>query len=204
LVTPVRERAFREALARVQADLRFNSGLIVPYPFPQLTLVDGPEGGMEYPMLIMSSGDSRVGHEIWHQWFPMLVGSDESRFAFLDEGLASYLSAVSESVRGHRRGAPVARPRMLVPLLRPEAPDEPDLLAALYGYSRTGEMMRALRDSVGDSTLVRALRQYANAWRHRHATPWDFMLAIERGVGLDLRAFWHRWLYTVEAPTQPR
>jgi len=60
-----------------------------PYPWPNLTIVDGPEKGMEYPMFVMSE-PGLYAHEILHQWWPMAIGTDERRYAFMDEGVANW------------------------------------------------------------------------------------------------------------------
>lgn len=198
LMTPANASRVPSVNATVRRDLVANSARVARYPFPGLTLVDGPEGGMEYPMLIMSNGDDRLGHELWHQWFPMLVGTDESRFAFLDEGFATFLASRSFNDPATSAARPGSGTPPRVPLLHLESPSEPHALAALYGYSRGAAMLGALRDTLGDSLFLRALREYTGAWRGRHATPWDFMNAVERSSGRELSAFWRRWLYSTE------
>lgn len=81
---------YREALIEAGRAMDRLTSVLGPPNTRNHVLVDGPEGGMEYPGLTMSHGD-RMPHEISHQWFPMTVGTDESRYNFLDEGLASFL-----------------------------------------------------------------------------------------------------------------
>src|SRR5581483_1365027 len=67
---------------------------VMPYDFPQATVADGPENGMEYPMIIFSgAGFGVVTHELGHQWFPMMVGSNETWYGWQDEGFNVYIDA---------------------------------------------------------------------------------------------------------------
>jgi hypothetical protein len=200
LHTDARRSAFAEAAAILRHDLRFDSELIAPYPFPQHTLVDGPEGGMEYPMLTMSHGGGLTSHELWHQWFPMLVGTDEGRYGFMDEGLAGYLSVLSDEARLGRDRRPSTTPAraIAVPLLDANAPSSPRPEAIVSGYSRPGRMLRALEGMVGGERVAQALAAYASAWAYKHPTPWDFMAFMEQALGVELDAFWYRWFYSTE------
>ena len=78
--------------------LEFYSALWIPYAFPQFTQVDGPEDGMEYPMLTMSGpGFGVTDHEIGHQWWPMMVGINETWYGWMDEGFNQYMNILSEA-----------------------------------------------------------------------------------------------------------
>lgn len=193
--TPERESQLDE----VRHSLEFNSGLLVPYAYPQHTLIDGPEGGMENPMLTMSDGTRHV-HELWHQWFPMMVGTDESRYAFLDEGFANSLSGTTVAAHtGQPRASTfTSHPRMLFPLLTREDPQSPNIFLALYGYGRPAPMFRALADVVGHDRMIAALREYTAVWQFKHPTPWDFMFTMDHALERDLSAFWYKWLFTTE------
>ena len=93
--------------------LEFYSRLWMPYTYPSLTQVDGPEGGMEYPMFIMAAGST--DHEIGHQWWPMMVNTNETWYGFMDEGFNNWMNTLSAADRrgtggGAGRGtAPDAR-----------------------------------------------------------------------------------------------
>lgn len=184
----------------LRLDLNFNSSLLTPYAFPQLTLIGGPEGGMEYPMLIMSDGLPSA-HEIWHQWFPMTVGSNETLYAFLDEGFASFLAGVTTVGRDRRTYVPRARARRSdTPLIPPDdqvSTESLAALAAMSGYVRPTAMFGALIDLVGHDQMFKALKEYAATWSFRHPSPWDFMFSMSRSLGRNLDAFWYRWLFSV-------
>src|SRR6185436_4454675 len=76
--------------------LEFYSKLWAPYPFPQMTLQDGPSNGMEYPMVI-NSNSVPADHETGHQWWPMVVGTNETRYGWMDEGFNQYMNELSDA-----------------------------------------------------------------------------------------------------------
>lgn len=96
---------FRQQGSTGQHALLFYSNLWMPYAWNQMTQVDGPEGGMEYPMFIMASGST--DHELGHQWWPMMVGVNETWYGFMDEGFNQYMNTLSNADRtaGGRGGA---------------------------------------------------------------------------------------------------
>jgi hypothetical protein len=152
-------------------------------------------------MLTMFGVGGPLDHEVWHQWFPVTVGTDEARYSFLDEGVATFLTGITSATRS---GSPLggrlqgSRRALQVPLISPDRPDDPDWRAAVFGYSRVTPMLSALADSVGDDRLMDALGGYTSAWRLKHPSPWDFMFFMNRALNKDFTAFWYRWLFTTE------
>jgi hypothetical protein len=200
LYTAANASTYENAGAILRHDLAFNSSLMMPYAYPQHTLLDGPEGGMEYPMLTMSDG-TRLSHELWHQWFPMMVGSNETWYSFMDEGFATLLAGVSESARlGSTWDCrPVGSGReMEAPLIWADDRDPPSVLAALYGYGRPARMFCALGERIGHEALLQALSNYGKAWRFKHPSPWDFMFFMNQASGHDLGGFWYRWIFSTK------
>jgi hypothetical protein len=171
------------------------SSLVMPYAWLSHVLVDGPEGGMEYPGLTMSHGDI-IAHELTHQWFPMMVGTDETRFDFLDEGFASFYPLAMS-------GGDVARVRSERAAIEPFLVGN-DLRSVRFvmGYGRGSQMLHALAARVGAPRLLAALQAYAIDWRFKHPSPWDFMASMERSLGEELEAFWLQWLFSIEAVVQ--
>ena len=102
LYVPGHAAPYAAAGPTVRHALEFYSRLWMPYAFPQLTIVDGPEHGMEYPMFIMSSVGAS-DHETGHQWWPMMVGVNETWYGFMDEGFNQYMNRLS---RFDRQGKP--------------------------------------------------------------------------------------------------
>jgi hypothetical protein len=197
-----------------QWSIRTYSALFHRYPYPQATSVAGPVGGMEYPMFVMVHYDDApqgafgtIDHEHGHEWFPMIVGSNERRYAWMDEGLNTYINAFSIERRYAARDSS-AWPRLIgnwreavergiqSPLMTVPDRIEPAALGAM-GYRKPGAVMLALRNHViGRETFDAALREYVRRWAFRHPTPADFFRTVESAAGEDLSWFWRGFLYT--------
>jgi Peptidase family M1 domain len=187
------------------------SRLLWPYPWPQMTLVEGiVDGGMEYPMLtVVSVGAdahellTTLGHEIGHMWFPMQVGSDERRFAWMDEGLASWLerSLLRTSV-GHDDdddGIPdlyrtVAGMHADQSMLTHADHFSGALTYTSASYDKLVVVFRAFGAEYGDSALVQGLRTFGRAWVGRHPYPPDFFRLVFAAAGDEREAFVHDWM----------
>jgi len=188
--------------------LEFYSKLWMPYAFPVFTMVDGPDGGMEYPMFTMS-GLGAADHEAGHQWWPMMVGNNETWYGFMDEGFNQYMNILSEA---DARGQP---PRLIrlgqaYGRISGEEREGPLMWNANYGgpmysfqaYSKAPMMLAMLGGVVSDTAVWRAQSQFAHAWRFRHPSPWDyafFMSDALRNQVPDLGWFWYYWLFTTDA-----
>ncbi|HEU4630288.1 MAG TPA: M1 family metallopeptidase, partial [Gemmatimonadaceae bacterium] len=194
--------------------IEFLSSYLWPYPYPQMTALEGPRscGGMEYPMLTCIGGPrdtlslySVTVHEFAHMWFPMQVGSDERRYAWMDEGLTRFNQAqgMRAFFRGYDREAQsreaylnFARTGGEVELMR-----HGDLYpygTPAYGiatYEKMATNLVALRAIMGDSAFRAAYRDYGIRWIGRHPTPYDFFYAFERNAHRDLDWFWSPWWY---------
>jgi hypothetical protein len=199
-----------------QWTIRTYSDLFYRYPYPQATSVAGPVGGMEYPMFVMveygSNGDpdsvfGTIDHEHGHEWYPMLVGSNERRYAWQDEGFNTFLNAFSNerrypgtngydsSMQSWRR---VVAAGVDAPLMT--APDQldPSALGAV-GYDKPSIALLTLRRHVlGAETFDRAFREYTRRWAFKHPTPGDFFRTIENVSGRDLGWFWRSWWYSTD------
>ncbi len=184
---------------------------LVPYPYPQVTVAEGPIGGMEYPMLVFigrpaqaSALHSVIAHEVAHQWFPMLVGQDEAAYAWMDEGLATFLEdraradffpgtdPFGEAAGSYLR---VAGRESEVPLARHTDLVSPYGARGVAAYTKPGTLLRSLRAVLGDSVFDGAMRTYVHHWKGKHPTPWDFFHLFEAVSGRDLDWFWHPWWY---------
>jgi hypothetical protein len=205
LYLPEHDR-YRQTGAMARHALEFYSRLWFPYAFPQFTQADGPEGGMEYPMLTMSGPNFGVtDHEIGHQWWPMMVGTNETWYGWMDEGFNDYMNILSGAAWRDRPavldslGASYGE----TALSESQAPMMWDnnyggAFTTYVTYDKAGMMLSMLGGMVGDSAVVRAMRSYARTWRFRHPSPWDFMFAMNRELGRDLGWFWYYWLFTTE------
>ncbi|MEO8295270.1 MAG: M1 family metallopeptidase [Gemmatimonadota bacterium] len=187
--------------------LEFYSKLWMPYAFPQFTQVDGPEGGMEYPMLTMSGpGFGVTDHEIGHQWWPMTVGVNETQYGWMDEGFNQYMNIISGAAHQQKPAVldslgmsygRVAGSEGLSPMMW-----DGNFAGPNYGFVTYGKaplMLSALGGIVGDSAVQRAMSDYARTWRFKHPTPWDYMFSMNRALGRNLDWFWYYWLFTTES-----
>jgi hypothetical protein len=221
-VEPRAGHEWEQAAENTQWTIRTYSGLIMPFPYPQATAVAGPVSGMEYPMLVMD-GYTQAGspgdvfrtndHEQGHQWFPMIVGSNERRYGWMDEGINTYINAFSQE----RRYGP--DPRSWPPAMDNWAsflssweqtvaagidaplmamPDHVGEIAlANDSYEKPAAVLLALRDHVVDrESFDRAVREYAHRWAYKHPTPGDFFRTVENVTGTDLSWFWREFFYT--------
>ena len=208
LYLPGDSSRYRDAGPVVRHALVFYSTLLMPYAFPQLTIADGPDDGMEYPMFVMSSVDA-ADHEVGHQWWPMMVGTNETQYAFMDEGFNDFMNTFSKQDRqqlpltqdnvGARYGQ-VAGDGFEPPLTWSS-----NYAGSLYGfqaYEKAPMMLSMLGGIVGDTAVVRAMKAYAAAWRFKHPSPWDFAFFMSNALrdrAPDLGWFWYYWMYATES-----
>ena len=212
---PKAGRAWESAAEQTQWSIRTYSGLWMRYPYPEATSVAGPVHGMEYPMFAMvgfgnadpASTFAAIDHEQGHEWFPMIVGSNERRYAWMDEGVDTYQNAFSIERRSPGTNAfpsDFASWRAAVdngrqaPLMTPPDRIEAEGLDAV-GYRKPGAVLLALRnDVIGRETMDRAIREYVRRWAFRHPTPGDFFRTVENVSGQDLSWFWNAFFYETD------
>ena len=212
---PKAGRAWEHAAEQTAWTIRQYSQLFFPFPYPQATSVAGPVGGMEYPMFVMvhygnDDPDSifeTINHEHGHEWFPMIVGSNERRYAWMDEGFNTYLNAFALEahhpgdnvyLRYLRNWADAVTQGTQSPLMT--APDNIDASAlGAIGYRKPAAVLLTLRNHVvGPDLFDAAFREYIRAWAFKHPTPGDFFRSIENSSGQDLSWFWHSFFYTTD------
>ncbi len=202
---PERAKLFANAGPITRHALEFYSKLWAPYPFPQLTLQDGPSAGMEYPMVI-NSNQGAADHEAAHQWWPMMVGTNETWYGWMDEGFNQYMNILSSA---DAKGIAPNLNRLGQSYGRTSGnEDEPPMMWAannagpMYGfqtYSKTPLMLSMLGGIVGDAEVQRAMSEYTKAWSFKHPSPWDYIFFMNNALGKDLDWFWYYWLWTTES-----
>ena len=212
---PKSGKSWEQAAEQTQWTIRQYSQLFFPFPYPQATSVAGPVGGMEYPMFVMVGYGSddpasifgTINHEHGHEWFPMIVGSNERRYAWMDEGINTYINAFANEARypGQsayplylRNWADAVSRGTQSPLMT--APDDidPTALGAI-GYRKPALVLLTLRNHVvGANAFDAAFREYIRAWAFKHPTPGDFFRTIENSTGEDLSWFWRSFFYTTD------
>jgi hypothetical protein len=212
---------WKDAAIMSRYSLREYSTRWLSYPYPQVSAIEGPVSGMEYPMVAMEArGDSApdlynvLTHEIGHMWYPMVVGSDERRYAWMDEGFNTFINTFSEegywkrddsATRQRERQLvigvdqmPTAQP-MLTPANRYRTSD--NLLS--LAYVKPSIVLLSLRSKVlGPQVFDSAFREYTRRWAFKHPQPADFFRTMEEVSGRDLAWFWRSFFYTTAALDQ--
>lgn len=195
------------------------------YPYPSAANVNGVVGGMEYPMIIFCGGgravpnangevpgakDAERGlwgvttHEIGHNWFPMLINTDERRHAWMDEGFNTFINYYAGlerypdllPARGNPRVWSRDNPNPMPQMIDIPADDvRPGYLGTLQ-YGKTSVGLVWLRETIlGPEVFDRAFREYIRRWAFRSPRPWDFFRTMEHVSGRDLGWFWRQWFY---------
>ncbi|NJD17690.1 MAG: M1 family metallopeptidase, partial [Gemmatimonadetes bacterium] len=205
---PLWEGQWLQAKQSIEFHSRFTG---FSYPWPHMTSVEGADiigGGMEFPMLTLIGpyeGEepqalfSVTSHELGHMWIPMVVGANETRYAWIDEGSTTFLEGESRmelwpGVDHHRLEAQAylqaAAEGAEQPLMRHGDWYEPGPGYGVASYSKPATLMVELRDLMGWAKWEEAYRTFIAEWAYKHPTPWDFFNTFERFAGEDLDWFW--------------
>jgi aminopeptidase N len=192
-----------------------------PYPYPIALNIAGSVGGMEYPGLSFcgwKDGNAHIlylvtAHEIGHNWFPMIVGSDERRYPFMDEGFNTFIDIYAQDdfnkgEFGHKRDGefdPKGKnpARDIVPYMTSADAKSILDLADIQGkqthtlsYYKTALGLVIAREYIlGTERFDYAFREYIKQWAFRHPTPNDFFRLMNNASGEDLNWFWNAWFY---------
>ncbi len=194
------------------------------YPYPVAQSVNGPVGGMEYPMITFNGprttwhedgsrtytqAEKRfligvVIHEIGHIYYPMIVNSDERQWTWMDEGLNSFLDGVA----GREWDPDIpwgVEPRDIVGYMKSEVQvpimTQSDSVLKLgpNAYTKPAAALNILREVVmGRELFDFAFREFSQRWKFKRPTPADFFRTMEEASGVDLDWFWHGWFYTTD------
>ena len=191
------------------------------YPYPVAINEAGRAGGMEYPGIVFDPINSKgedlysvTAHEIGHNWFPMIVGSDERRFAFMDEGFNTFIDIYAAEDFNNGEYAPKRDGEYapgkgnpsdeIIPLLQDEnAPTmmaRADMLTEKYRhplvYFKPALGLVLLREVVlGHDRFDYAFKKYTERWAYKHPAPEDFFRTINSEAGEDLSWFWKEWFF---------
>jgi len=202
---------WRRSTEYTKASVEFYSKYLFEYPYPVATNVAGVVGGMEYPGIVFCSASSTgsglwgvTDHEFGHTWFPMIVGSNERRFAWMDEGFNTFINSLSSEAfnKGEYR-EPIEMDGFMTNWVFSDRGDgllnAPDVIQqsnlGVAAYYKPGMMMTVLRDAVlGPERFDAALKEYVHRWAFKHPTPWDFFHTMENVAGEDLSWFWRSWV----------
>jgi hypothetical protein len=196
------------------------------FPYPTAISVNGPVGGMEYPMISFNgprpTKDKKTGkityskrakyglvsvviHEVGHNYFPMIVNSDERQWTWMDEGLNSFVQYLAEQAWEEHYPQSRGEPRVIADYMRSQGQvpimTNSESIAALgyNAYAKPTAALIVLRETVlGRELFDFAFREYAQRWKFKRPTPADFFRTMEDASGTDLDWFWRGWFYTTD------
>ena len=197
------------------------------YPYPAAISVNGPVGGMEYPMISFNgprpTKDKKTGeltypkatkyglisviiHEVGHNYYPMIVNSDERQWTWMDEGLNSFLQFLAEGAWEENYPSRRGEPRAIVDYMRSKNQNpimtnsESVLQRGPNAYAKPATALNVLRETVlGRELFDFAFKEYGRRWKFKRPTPADFFRTMEDASGTDLDWFWRGWFYTTDA-----
>ena len=197
------------------------------YPYPVAISVNGPVGGMEYPMISFNgprpTKDKKTGeltyskrtkyglisviiHEVGHNYYPMIINSDERQWTWMDEGLNSFVQYLAEQAWEEHYPQSRGEPRVIAEYMksRNQVPimtnSESVLQFGNNAYAKPTAALIVLRETVlGRELFDFAFREYAQRWKFKRPTPADFFRTMEDASGTDLDWFWRGWFYTTDA-----
>lgn len=205
------EKAWGRSTEYTKAAIEHYSNKWYGYTYPAATNVAGNEGGMEYPGIVFCHMDSKgedlwgvTDHEFGHNWFPMIVGSNERLFAWMDEGFNTFINEIS--TEAFNKGEYYRKKRLgqagnffmndnLEPVM--VGPDNmKERSIAALAYYKPGAGLSILRESIlGPEKFDKAFRTYIDRWAFKHPTPWDFFHTMENVSGEELTWFWRGWFF---------
>ncbi len=192
------------------------------YPYHKAISVDG-QMGMEYPMIAFNPGRPNADgtytdrqkyrmlgttiHEVGHNFFPMIVNSDERQWTWMDEGLNSYMQMLA--MRDYEKDYPLGRglPKNIVPYMSGDQSRIAPIMSkgdnvysfGANAYAKPATALWILRETImGHELFDHAFRTYSQRWMFKHPTPADFFRTMEDASGIDLDWFWRGWFYTTD------
>ncbi|WP_419495223.1 M1 family metallopeptidase [Chryseobacterium bernardetii] len=205
------EKAWGRSTEYTKAAIEHYSNKWYGYTYPAATNVAGNEGGMEYPGIVFCHMDSKgedlwgvTDHEFGHNWFPMIVGSNERLFAWMDEGFNTFINEISTEAfnkgeyyrKKHlgQAGNFFMNDNLEPVMVGPDNMKERSIAA--LAYYKPGAGLSILRESIlGPEKFDKAFRTYIDRWVFKHPTPWDFFHTMENVSGEELTWFWRGWFF---------
>ena len=213
----------KESTLAIKNTITTYSKYSIDYPYPVAISVHMANIGMEYPMICFNGGRPQpdgtipdrtkwamigvIVHEVGHNFFPMIINSDERQWGWMDEGLntfVQYLTQVEHYPDMPQRRGPAAQ---IVPLMMGSKETQRPLMTSAenvieYGpeqYAKTATALNILRETVmGPELFDKAFKEYATRWAFKHPKPADFFRTMEDASAVDLDWFWRGWFYSTD------
>lgn len=215
----------RESTLAVKNALEVYSSRTIDYPYPVAYSVHSADIGMEYPMICFNLGRPTksgkysdalrtrivgvIVHEVGHNFFPMIINSDERQWGWMDEGLNTFLEGETIRARYPELNYPDGLPRSVLGYMRgdqsqmrPVMTSADDIREREYGpnaYTKPAAALTILRQTVmGPALFDSAFKTYAQRWAFKHPKPADFFRTMEDASAVDLDWFWRGWFYSTD------
>lgn len=188
---------------------RLSESLIgVPYPYPHMTVYEG-DFGMEFPMMCNDGPVNNpiqkafvTSHEVSHSYFPFMVGTNETLYGWIDEGLVTFIPKEIEKEYGntnpHYYIGSYSRRAMGTPNDVPLSVPSTNLNVAtsfMQNYGRAAVGFYFLHDMLGDAMFKKVIKEYVTRWESKHPTPTDLIYTINSVTGKDYSWYWNPWFY---------
>jgi hypothetical protein len=209
-VENAKDKGWKRGTEFVKGAIEHYSKQWFEFPYPVATNVAGIVNGMEYPGIVFCGSRAEGGnlwgvtsHEFGHTWFPMIVGSNERKYPWMDEGFNTFINTVADkafnngefenkNVNRHAAGKFIFGDKTESIMTIPDVTSGNNL--GISAYFKPGMGLELLRDEIlGKDRFDMAFRYYINNWAYKHPTPWDFFHAIENAAGENLDWFWRGW-----------
>ena len=194
------------------------------YPYPKAVSVNAQDQGMEYPMICWNYGRPEADgtysdrtkygmlgviiHEVGHNYFPMIVNSDERQWSWMDEGLNTFMQYLAETTWTESKFPSSRGPaRLIVPYMAGDQSNIDPIMSNSEGirqfgsnaYGKPATALNILRETImGRELFDYAFKTYANRWKFKHPTPEDFFRTMEDASAVDLDWFWRGWFYSTD------
>lgn len=219
----------QESTKAVRHTLLGYSKFSINYPYPQATSVHAASLGMEYPMICFNHGRPKddgtyedrtkwgmigvIVHEVGHNFFPMIINSDERQTTWMDEGLNTFIQTLTQNMYYPDMPARRGTAALIVPymksdpaLQRPLMVNSESVVRANFGneqYAKCASALSILRETVmGPDLFDKAFKEYCERWAFKHPKPADFFRTMEDASAVDLDWFWRGWFYTTDNTNQ--
>lgn len=217
---PIYSRYSTKAVAHT---LKTYSKFSIPYPYPTAISVEA-QNGMEYPMICFNPGRAEedgtyseqsknaaltvIFHEVGHNYFPMIINSDERQWAWFDEGINTFMQFLTEQEWDNNYDSGEGPPHKITEYMaRPKDELEPIMtnsenIVDYFGnaYRKPATALNILRETImGREKFDYAFKEYCRRWAFKHPTPADFFRSMEDASGMDLDWFWKGWFFTIDA-----
>jgi hypothetical protein len=203
------DSAWGRSTEYVKGSIEFYSEYLKKYPYSAAINVAGTVGGMEYPGIVFCSWKATKGslwgvtdHEFGHNWFPMIVGSNEREFAWMDEGFNTFINQLSTKNFNDGKYYSPLNPRIMTKwmsspksesIMTPPDQVQPGNLGYV-AYYKPAIGLKMLRESIiGPELFDEAFKEYLDRWAYKHPQPEDFFNTIENVSGRELDWFWRGW-----------